>query len=68
MRRIGKEFGVRQCNSAGQDFDTAARFTSAVESDLRLVQQRFPGGDIDAACGQLRLKTERELAGVPVET
>ncbi len=26
--------------------------------------RREKGGDIDAACGQLRLKTERELAGV----
>jgi len=25
--------------------------------------RREKGGDIDAACGQLRLKTERELAG-----
>ncbi len=27
---------------------------------------REKGGDIDAACGQLRLKTERELAAQPV--
>jgi 23S rRNA (adenine2503-C2)-methyltransferase len=25
--------------------------------------RREKGGDIDAACGQLRLKTERELGG-----
>ncbi len=28
--------------------------------------RREKGGDIDAACGQLRLKTERELAPLPV--
>jgi 23S rRNA (adenine2503-C2)-methyltransferase len=27
--------------------------------------RREKGGDIDAACGQLRLKTERKLAGLP---
>jgi len=28
--------------------------------------RREKGHDIDAACGQLRLKTERELSGTPV--
>jgi 23S rRNA (adenine2503-C2)-methyltransferase len=27
--------------------------------------RRVKGGDIDAACGQLRLKTEREIAALP---
>ena len=30
--------------------------------------RREKGGDIDAACGQLRLKTERELKGASVKT
>lgn len=30
--------------------------------------RREKGGDIDAACGQLRLKTERELKDAPVKT
>ena len=40
------------------------KFLAALESlDVIATLRREKGGDIDAACGQLRLKTERELAG-----
>jgi len=32
------------------------------EREVTATLRREKGGDIDAACGQLRLKTERELA------
>jgi 23S rRNA (adenine2503-C2)-methyltransferase len=35
------------------------------ERDVVATLRREKGGDIDAACGQLRLKTERELAAQP---
>jgi 23S rRNA (adenine2503-C2)-methyltransferase len=39
-------------------------FLSALEKQkVSATLRREKGGDIDAACGQLRLKTERELAG-----
>lgn len=39
-------------------------FLSALENlGVTVTLRREKGGDIDAACGQLRLKTERELAG-----
>jgi 23S rRNA (adenine2503-C2)-methyltransferase len=39
-------------------------FLEALEKqDVTATLRREKGGDIDAACGQLRLKTERELAG-----
>jgi 23S rRNA (adenine2503-C2)-methyltransferase len=39
-------------------------FLAALEKqDVTATLRREKGGDIDAACGQLRLKTERELAG-----
>ena len=39
------------------------RFHAALEKlDVTATLRREKGGDIDAACGQLRLKTERELA------
>ena len=40
-------------------------FLAALErKDVTATLRREKGGDIDAACGQLRLKTERELAEV----
>jgi 23S rRNA (adenine2503-C2)-methyltransferase len=39
-------------------------FLTALEKEkVAATLRREKGGDIDAACGQLRLKTERELAG-----
>jgi 23S rRNA (adenine2503-C2)-methyltransferase len=39
-------------------------FLAALEKqDVAATLRREKGHDIDAACGQLRLKTERELAG-----
>ena len=39
-------------------------FLKALEKQkVTATLRREKGGDIDAACGQLRLKTERELAG-----
>jgi 23S rRNA (adenine2503-C2)-methyltransferase len=39
-------------------------FLAALEKQkVKATLRREKGGDIDAACGQLRLKTERELAG-----
>ena len=39
-------------------------FLEALEKQkVTATLRREKGGDIDAACGQLRLKTERELAG-----
>ena len=41
-------------------------FLAALENlGVTATLRREKGGDIDAACGQLRLKTERELAGAP---
>jgi 23S rRNA (adenine2503-C2)-methyltransferase len=41
-------------------------FLAALEKqDVTATLRREKGGDIDAACGQLRLKTERALAGTP---
>src|SRR5258708_35458168 len=41
-------------------------FLAALEKqNVTATLRREKGGDIDAACGQLRLKTERELAGKP---
>ncbi len=43
-------------------------FLAKLESlDVTATLRREKGGDIDAACGQLRLKTERELAANEVE-
>lgn len=43
-------------------------FLAALERlEVTATLRREKGGDIDAACGQLRLKTERELAGSEVE-
>jgi 23S rRNA (adenine2503-C2)-methyltransferase len=43
--------------------DVCERFLAALEKlDVTATLRREKGGDIDAACGQLRLKTERELA------
>ncbi len=45
------------------DDETCERFLAALEKlDVTATLRREKGGDIDAACGQLRLKTERELA------
>jgi 23S rRNA (adenine2503-C2)-methyltransferase len=42
-------------------------FLAALENQKVIATlRREKGHDIDAACGQLRLKTERELAGKPV--
>jgi 23S rRNA (adenine2503-C2)-methyltransferase len=49
----------RRPDEAVQDAFLAAIEARGVSATLR----REKGGDIDAACGQLRLKTERELAG-----
>ena len=44
--------------------EVCERFLAALEkNDVTVTLRREKGGDIDAACGQLRLKTERELAG-----
>jgi len=41
-------------------------FLAALEKqNVTATLRREKGGDIDAACGQLRLKTERELGGKP---
>ena len=41
-------------------------FLQALEKQkVSATLRREKGGEIDAACGQLRLKTERELAGTP---
>jgi len=43
--------------------DVCEKFLAALEKqDVTATLRREKGGDIDAACGQLRLKTERELA------
>jgi 23S rRNA (adenine2503-C2)-methyltransferase len=43
--------------------EVCERFLTALEKlDVTATLRREKGGDIDAACGQLRLKTERELA------
>ena len=45
--------------------ETQERFLQALEKQKVIATlRREKGHDIDAACGQLRLKTERELAGV----
>ena len=41
----------------------AAFFKALEKQKVTATLRREKGGDIDAACGQLRLKTERELAG-----
>jgi len=44
--------------------EVCERFLAALEKqNVTATLRREKGGDIDAACGQLRLKTERELAG-----
>ncbi len=46
------------------DEDVCEKFLLALEKQkVTATLRREKGGDIDAACGQLRLKTERELAG-----
>jgi 23S rRNA (adenine2503-C2)-methyltransferase len=43
--------------------EVCERFLAALEKlDAAATLRREKGGDIDAACGQLRLKTEREMA------
>jgi 23S rRNA (adenine2503-C2)-methyltransferase len=43
--------------------EVCERFLAALEKlDVTATLRREKGGDIDAACGQLRLKTERELS------
>jgi 23S rRNA (adenine2503-C2)-methyltransferase len=43
--------------------EVCEKFHAALEKlDVTATLRREKGGDIDAACGQLRLKTERELA------
>jgi 23S rRNA (adenine2503-C2)-methyltransferase len=45
------------------DETTCEKFLAALEQqNITATLRREKGGDIDAACGQLRLKTERELA------
>ena len=47
------------------DVETQEAFLSALEQqEVTATLRREKGHDIDAACGQLRLKTERELAGI----
>ncbi|MEI9959581.1 MAG: hypothetical protein WDM76_00190 [Limisphaerales bacterium] len=44
--------------------DVCEAFLVALEKEKAIATlRREKGHDIDAACGQLRLKTERELAG-----
>src|ERR1039458_4574188 len=44
------------------------KFLAALEREkVSATLRREKGHDIDAACGQLRLKTERELRGAPHE-
>ena len=44
--------------------ETLEAFFKALEKQkVSATLRREKGGDIDAACGQLSLKTERELAG-----
>jgi 23S rRNA (adenine2503-C2)-methyltransferase len=44
--------------------DVQEAFLAALEKQgVTATLRREKGHDIDAACGQLRLKTERELAG-----
>ena len=51
---------VREFRAANQE-----AFLAAVEAfNVTATLRREKGHDIDAACGQLRLKTERELAQV----
>ncbi len=46
--------------------DAQEAFLAALEKqDVTATLRREKGHDIDAACGQLRLKTERELGGTP---
>jgi 23S rRNA (adenine2503-C2)-methyltransferase len=46
--------------------DACERFLAALkEQKVVATLRREKGHDIDAACGQLRLKTERELSGLP---
>jgi 23S rRNA (adenine2503-C2)-methyltransferase len=46
--------------------DVCENFLAALENlDVTATLRREKGHDIDAACGQLRLKTERELSGLP---
>jgi 23S rRNA (adenine2503-C2)-methyltransferase len=46
--------------------ETCENFLAALEKEKAIATlRREKGHDIDAACGQLRLKTERELAGTP---
>jgi 23S rRNA (adenine2503-C2)-methyltransferase len=46
------------------DERTQEAFLAALEKQkITATLRREKGHDIDAACGQLRLKTERELAG-----
>ena len=47
--------------------EVCERFLAALENnDVTATLRREKGGDIDAACGQLRLKTERELKNEPL--
>jgi 23S rRNA (adenine2503-C2)-methyltransferase len=49
------------------DENTCEAFAAALmKQKVFVTLRREKGHDIDAACGQLRLKTERELAGEPV--
>jgi len=47
--------------------EVCERFLAALEKNgVTATLRREKGGDIDAACGQLRLKTERELKSAPL--
>jgi 23S rRNA (adenine2503-C2)-methyltransferase len=49
------------------DEPTQEAFLAALENEnVGATLRREKGHDIDAACGQLRLRTERELQGVPL--
>jgi len=49
------------------DENTQQRFFSALKKEkVAVTLRREKGHDIDAACGQLRLRTERELAGASI--
>jgi 23S rRNA (adenine2503-C2)-methyltransferase len=48
------------------EVEAQERFLAGVEQfDVPVTLRREKGHDIDAACGQLRLKTEREMAMTP---
>ena len=59
-----KKSGIPQHVRDNLDRQSEARFLAALEKQkVTATLRREKGLDIDAACGQLRLKTEREMEG-----